>query len=115
MVITLEMLGQRIQHYRALRGWTKTELGERIGLSHASIVRLEKGQQNIPVQLFFDLATALDVTPWQLLGDEEKLEMPWYVTPAIRDLVCAVLHLNDTAIAHLTAFVQTVQRPSETA
>ena len=110
--MTLEQLGQRIQHYRQLRGWTKTELGKRLGLAHASIVRLEKGQQNIPVQLLFALAETLEVTLWDLLGDDEEPSLPRQLPPGIHQLVMAVMPLNSTAIAHLTEFVLTVHEHS---
>ena len=110
--MTLEQLGQRIKHYRELRGWTKTELGKRLGLTHASIVRLEKGQQNIPVQLLFALAETLDVTPFDLLVDADEPPLPRRLPPGIYQLVMAVMPLNSTAIEHLTAFVLTVNEPS---
>jgi transcriptional regulator with XRE-family HTH domain len=108
-VMTPEMLGQRIEHYRLERGWNKTELGARIGLSHASIVRLEKGTQNISVHLLFALADTLKVTLWQLIGDEDDLTSAQQLPPSIHHLVKAVRHLNDSSIQHLTAFVLTVQ------
>lgn len=108
--MTLELLGQRIAHYRRERGWTKTELGIRLGLSHASIIRLERGTQNISVQLLFALADTLDVTLWHLIGEEDEASVPRQLTPSLHQLVQAVRHLNDAAIEHLTAFVLTVQK-----
>lgn len=109
-MMTLKSLGQRITHYRLARGWTKTELGERIGLSHASIVRLEKGTQNIPVQLLFALAETFDISPQSLLGDQGEAEPAMPLTPSIQHLVQAVRQLNESALEHLTAFVITVHK-----
>ena len=79
--MTLELLGKRIHKYRLARGWTTTELGARLGMTHASIVRLEKGTQNISVRLLFALAETLDVTLWQLIGDDEEFPLPRPLPP----------------------------------
>jgi transcriptional regulator with XRE-family HTH domain len=107
-MITLQQLGERIRQYRLEREWNENELGYRVGLSNASISRLEKGKQNISVYLLFDLAKELDVTLWQLIGDDGEEPPPWVLTPSMLHLVKAVRHLNDSAIQHLTAFVLTV-------
>jgi transcriptional regulator with XRE-family HTH domain len=108
-MITVEMLGERIRAYRLKRGWNEHELGTRLGLSHASISRLEHGQQNVSVHLLFAVAETLDVTLWQLIGDEGQEAPPWVLSPQVQHLLKAIEPLSDAAMHHLTAFVLTVQ------
>ena len=107
--MTLQEFGKRIEQYRKARGWTVKDLGKQVGLSHASISRLENGEQNVPVQLLFALAEVFAVQPGNLVNDAEADAQA--LTPTMQQLMTAVCKMNDTALQHLTAFVTTVQEP----
>lgn len=62
-----------IAHFREERGWSRPELGKRMGTSAQQIERLEKGQRNLTVDWIDKAADALGVRPADLiipLGDE---------------------------------------------
>lgn len=63
--------GARIRAYRVAQGVSAKELAMAVGLSHASLSRLEHGKQNISLHVLCLLSVALDVPLWSLLGKEE--------------------------------------------
>lgn len=105
--MTLREFGSRIKQYRLAHGLTAKELGKQVGLSHASIYRLEDGEQNVSIQLLFALAEVFSVQPGALVNDTEAQAL----TPTMQQLMTAVCTMNETALQHLTAFVTTVQEP----
>jgi transcriptional regulator with XRE-family HTH domain len=107
--MTLSDFGKRIKQYRLERGWTAKELGKQVGLSHASIYRLEDGTQNISVQLLFTLAEVFAIQPGDLINDDGLDIMSEPLTPNMQQLLTAVRQMNETAIQHLTAFVVSVK------
>lgn len=72
---------------------TQKELADRIGISQSYITKIERGRaKNMSVELVFDLATALSVSPaWLLglsqdpLGVETDLENEQYVVIDVED------------------------------
>ena len=62
-------IGERIKKTRLERGLTLQELGQRIGLTHASLSNYESGNvPNIPINRITDIAKALEVDPSYLMG-----------------------------------------------
>ena len=43
-----------------------------LGVSHATIQRWETGQQSLSDERINELAQALQVKPWEIVGDEES-------------------------------------------
>lgn len=87
-------MGERIRALREQRGWTQTELGQRVGetghtrpVGQGHIANLEKGGASPSVELLAGLATALGTTADYLLGLAEN------PTPADPDTV--ILSLPD--------------------
>jgi len=70
-VSILDVVARRVRRTRAARRWTIRDLAERSGLSVRFLVQLEAGTGNISVRRLDDLARALQVTPAQLLTDED--------------------------------------------
>ena len=67
------LFGARVKHYRERKGLTQKELSEILGYtSHASISKIEVGENSIPLSKLPDFCVALDVEPWDLLGLSEK-------------------------------------------
>lgn len=54
-----EAIGRVIARLRTEKGWTQTQLAEKIGSSQSAIHRVEKGQQNISLELVRKLSQAL--------------------------------------------------------
>lgn len=68
-------IGERIKKIRTDKGLTLQELGEKVGLSHASLSKYESGDvSNIPITRIYDISRALQVEPSSLMGwnDEES-------------------------------------------
>jgi transcriptional regulator with XRE-family HTH domain len=85
----IQLLGQRVRTLRVARGWSQEDLAERCGRHFTYIGRIERGEQNVTVQVLNDVASALLVSIADLLAvDQPKLLAAWKV--AASDLVEAV-------------------------
>lgn len=66
-------IGNRIKKTRLEKGLTLQELGEKVGLTHASLSKYESGNiENIPINRIMDIAEALEVAPSMLMGWNEE-------------------------------------------
>ena len=67
------LFGARVKYYRERKGLTQKELSEILGYtSHASISKIEVGENSIPLSKLPDFCIAMDVEPFDLLGLSEK-------------------------------------------
>src|SRR5215471_12483087 len=67
------MLGQRIKHARARKGWSQRELARQAGVRHAIISELETGKKTDTIGIILKrLARALGVSVDFLLGTFEE-------------------------------------------
>lgn len=57
----MDLIGKQISELRKSKGWTQTELGERIGVKKAQVSRLERSAKNATIQTLQRVFTALDV------------------------------------------------------
>jgi transcriptional regulator with XRE-family HTH domain len=60
-------VGLRIAQARKRLRLTQKDLAERIEMSRASIANIEAGKQPIQIQMVFELADRLEVTPFDLI------------------------------------------------
>lgn len=67
-------LDQKIARLRKERGWSQSELGERVGVHIAHLSRLENGKSQPSVELLQKLARVFEVT-MDYLVDEEAEEL----------------------------------------
>jgi len=85
----IKLLGQRVRALRIARGWSQEDLAERCGRHFTYVGRIERGEQNVTVQVLNDVASALSVSVVDLLTiDQPRLLVDWKV--AATDLVEAV-------------------------
>ena len=85
----LKLLGRQVRTLREGRGWSQEELARRCGRHFTYIGRIERGTQNVTVEVLHEIASALGTTPGALLsmGQSPLLEQ-WKVTAS--DIVDAV-------------------------
>ena len=68
------MLGDRIRELRKARGWNRYELARRAGLSGPTISLIESGQRSrCYIDTAYQIASALDMTVDEMIGDPENL------------------------------------------
>ena len=74
----LHHVGERIRHYRKVRGLTIDELASKIHKSRGSISKYKRGQITIDVATLFDISQALQVDPVLLIDYpyEGKKQLP---------------------------------------
>ncbi len=85
------MKGSRLKSLRLERGMTLEELGEAIGTSKQTIHRYENGViDNIPRAKIEALATALKVTPSELMGWAEGAPLEAKRLPMLGEISCGV-------------------------
>ena len=65
-------IGQKIKHYRELKGMSQEELAFACGYKgRSSISRIEKDEGDIPQKKIKVIADALEISPGALVGDAE--------------------------------------------
>lgn len=90
-------LGRRTRVLRADRALTIKELARRSGLSARFLVQVESGLGNISVRKLAALASALETSPWTLLGGPEAdaaTATGWGAAAGLRLPVVALLGLR---------------------
>jgi XRE family aerobic/anaerobic benzoate catabolism transcriptional regulator len=65
----LQEVGERVRRRREARSLTQRQLAEQSGLSIRFLAQLERGEGNISLLRFAEVAAALGVTPAELLAD----------------------------------------------
>lgn len=91
------MFGARVKHYREKLGKTQKELAEELGYTtHATISRIEKGLQTIPLSKLPDFCIYLECEPFDLLGLSEKDKQAWIVAERM---------INDNRHADIEKFI----------
>lgn len=83
--------GKLLARARGQANLSQTELADRMQLSRASIINIEKGRQNITLVALYKLATILDASPDSLLPEQPDSlitktdEIPTELQDLIRD------------------------------
>lgn len=70
----LQRLGDRIRERRTAANLTQAALADACGLHRTFIGSVERGERNVAVLSLRKIATALRVTPAELLTDQEPTE-----------------------------------------
>lgn len=60
-------LGNNVRRIRESKGWSQDKLSEESGLHRTYISGIERGVRNPTVEIIHEIATALGVSPSQLL------------------------------------------------
>lgn len=117
--ITLETLGQRIRHYRKLKGLTQKQLAELIGVKHNSVSDWERDENRPYADTFELLLSALEVDANTLLGWEtseqikkeaEVLAEQIINNPKIKKALPIISNLNDEDMDLVLSFIQRISK-----
>lgn len=60
--------GELVKTKRLERGWTQTDLAEKVGLSRTSVTNIEIGRQRVLLSDLFEFARAFGVSPRSLFN-----------------------------------------------
>ncbi|MCC6156861.1 MAG: helix-turn-helix transcriptional regulator [Deltaproteobacteria bacterium] len=84
-------LGARVRELRERRGWSQETLAERCGKHYTYVGRIERGVQNVTIEVLAEVADALGATLADLVAiDDHPLLRNWNVSAL--DVVHAVHH-----------------------
>lgn len=64
----LKNIGQRLKHFRLLKGMSQENLAFKVGLDRTYIGAIEQGLRSPSIYCLFTLATALDTTLCELVN-----------------------------------------------
>lgn len=62
------IIGEKIKARRKELGWSLAELGDRMGYNKSTVLRIERGEVDLPQSRIAQFAQVLDVKPSYLMG-----------------------------------------------
>lgn len=68
-------VGHKISEARNRLGITQEALSSKISLTRTSVINIEKGRQQLLLHTLVHIASALNVTPSELIPESQRLEM----------------------------------------
>jgi len=96
----MEHVGGRIRLYRKNSGLSLRELAEKICKSKASVSKYEQGKVAVDIVTLVDIATALKVTPFQLLDYTPSQKQQAFAVPFSKFGTMHLYHMKDKKIYH---------------
>ena len=70
----MEKFGEKLHILRSRQGLTLRQMGDKLGVSHTFVARLEKGEKKPNVAMVLKISRFFDVSADVLIKDELKLE-----------------------------------------
>ena len=105
-------IGRIIQMRRKALKMKQEELAQKLGISRGGLANIETGRQNLLVHHLYKFATALELTPHELLptaeDDTNRSEMPNLVLPS--DLKSTLRQQVADFVANVSASTLTTQK-----
>lgn len=81
-------IGDRIAKFRKEKGLSQEELANLLGYkSRSSIQKIESGERDVPRKMIAQLSIILNVSPLDLLGENEKSPSPTSKREALSDML----------------------------
>lgn len=62
---TINLLAKQIQLGRKLKKWSEADLANRANISRTTLRKIEQGDLNVAIGLFFEVAVLVDITLYQ--------------------------------------------------
>ncbi len=76
----VKLIGQRIQDLREISEFTTEEIAQHLGIDHEKYISYEKGEDDMPISILYELANKFDVEFTSILsGDAPKLSVYQHV------------------------------------
>lgn len=66
----MDKVGQRIKHYRNLKGLSLAQVGLKINVTRGYLSKVENNKIAVNMERLFDIAKALDIDAYKLVSDE---------------------------------------------
>ena len=117
-----QVIGETIEHMRLEKDWTQEDLAKAVGTSQSAIHRIEKGRQNISLEMIKKLSEALgkqilyindsNSQSFRIIGGKElsgEITVNTSKNAAV-GLLCAALLNNGRTILHRVARIEEVYR-----
>lgn len=95
-----QILGENLKRIRQLKGYSRKELADVIGVNVDAIGKYEKGQREPPLEKIIKLATFLDVTIADLTGENPSFE---------RDIIFEYRYKRAIQLTNIDSFDPTVE------
>ncbi|MBQ1393161.1 MAG: helix-turn-helix domain-containing protein, partial [Lachnospiraceae bacterium] len=117
-----QVIGETVEHMRLEKGWTQKELAKEVGTSQSAIHRIEKGGQNISLEMVKKLS---EVFGTQILSINDSASQSFRIRGgkelsgeitintsknAAVGLLCAALLNNGKTVLHRVARIEEVFR-----
>lgn len=80
-------VGELVRKAREGARLTQAELGERIGLTRASVTNIEKARQKVQLHTLYAIADTLEISVHSLLPTSRPADAPLGVSPRLRGLI----------------------------
>ena len=81
-------IGERIAKYRQEKGLSQEELAHLLGYkSRSTIYKIEVGQREVPRKMIAQLSIILNVSPLDILGENEKSPSPISKREALSNMI----------------------------
>ena len=68
-VSAIATFAANLKKYRVSKGLTQGQLANKTEIDYAEFGRIERGKVNVTISTLFDIASALEIKPHQLLED----------------------------------------------
>lgn len=68
---TIQILGQRIKHYRTIHSLTQKELASELGVAPLYIAEIEQGKRGISVEKLIDICKCFSISTSDILPIEQ--------------------------------------------
>jgi transcriptional regulator with XRE-family HTH domain len=64
--------GERVAHWRRIRGLSQGALADRIGMTRSSLCRKEKGKQGLAAEEIEQIVQALEISMGEFYGEDAQ-------------------------------------------
>lgn len=75
MTTFAKAVGAKIRLYRIEQNLTQEQLAESIGMAPTYLGQIERGEKNVKLQTIEKIATALDMSVYELFNDEKEAKL----------------------------------------